>query len=494
MKKLWDGFHEYEMWRKAVAMFREFIRTFPTAFCGFIRSFVTTFCGFIRTFPSTFCGFIRTFPTTFCGFIRTFVTIFFGFIRTFVQKKGLLWIFVLGISGWSTVTILVLLKNRYETDSTTIGLSTAYLRWTNTFPSIAICLTKTQSGSEFQDAIKKRFGPKIPYVIIRSLYSYIFVNPNSINAASTACKKPNSCNFDIFELRREFFPTNCTVIFEKVYFREELQPDCEEIFKFHETEMGYCFLANNLLDYKSIEEMPLRYSSLEKHRNLRLILRRSPIYGYELYVNSPEDLPFFNALSYSISHEPQVHAFNVEEIDNHEGVIDEPVSQRKCKFPSESSVEGFPYSFSTCMSIIRSKFEMELCNCSLFSPQNRNESIFCGMLDLQCLDNAKLASRVKDYVGQNMACLPSCVEQQISLVGSQLDKNSSYMNQENVVDIQIASPPTARYHRTVTQTKLDLIVGIGSVVGLFFGASLLNLLEIISYFIKTVKTMVFAQL
>ncbi|XP_043646212.1 uncharacterized protein LOC122615280 isoform X1 [Drosophila teissieri] len=237
--------------------------------------------------------------------------------------------------------------------------------------------------------------------------------------------------------------------------------------------MGYCFLANNLLDYKSIEEMPLRYSSLEKHRNLRLILRPTTMYGYELYVNSPEDLPFFNALSYSISHEPQVHAFNVEEIDNHEGVIDEPVSQRKCKFPSESSVEGFPYSFSTCMSIIR------------------NDSIFCGMLDLNCLENAKLASRVKDYVGQNMACLPSCVEQQISLVGSQLDKNSSYKNQEQVVDIQIASPPTARYHRTVTQTKLDLIVGIGSVVGLFFGASLLNLLEIISYFIKTVKTMVF---
>ncbi|XP_039228512.1 uncharacterized protein LOC6531970 isoform X4 [Drosophila yakuba] len=464
MKKLWDGFHEYEMWRKAVAMFREFIRTFPTAFCGFIRSFVTTFCGFIRTFPSTFCGFIRTFPTTFCGFIRTFVTIFFGFIRTFVQKKGLLWIFVLGISGWSTVTILVLLKNRYETDSTTIGLSTAYLRWTNTFPSIAICLTKTQSGSEFQDAIKKRFGPKIPYVIIRSLYSYIFVNPNSINAASTACKKPNSCNFDIFELRREFFPTNCTVIFEKVYFREELQPDCEEIFKFHETEMGYCFLANNLLDYKSIEEMPLRYSSLEKHRNLRLILRRSPIYGCTSTALRifPSSMPCPTA--------------------SHTNPKYTPSTSRRLTITKASSTSLFPKGSASSQAKVPSRGFLT------------DESIFCGMLDLQCLDNAKLASRVKDYVGQNMACLPSCVEQQISLVGSQLDKNSSYMNQENVVDIQIASPPTARYHRTVTQTKLDLIVGIGSVVGLFFGASLLNLLEIISYFIKTVKTMVFAQL
>jgi len=62
-----------------------------------------------------------------------------------------------------------------------------------------------------------------------------------------------------------------------------------------------------------------------------------------MYVNSPEDLPFFNSLTYTISTDPTTYAFNVEEIHNHEGVIDEPISQRKCKFPSESSIEGFPY-------------------------------------------------------------------------------------------------------------------------------------------------------
>jgi len=44
------------------------------------------------------------------------------------------------------------------------------------------------------------------------------------------------------------FPTNCTECFKEIYFRGELVTDCEEIFKFHVTEMGYCFLANNLLD------------------------------------------------------------------------------------------------------------------------------------------------------------------------------------------------------------------------------------------------------
>ncbi|KQS63096.1 uncharacterized protein LOC6548124 [Drosophila erecta] len=425
----------------------------------------------------------------FCEFIRSFMTTFSGFLKSFVQKKGLLWIFVLGVSGWSTVTILVLLKNRYETDSTTIGVSTAYSRWINTFPSIAVCLTKTRVTTEFQYELQKYLGQNLSYTIAKTIYEYAFINPNNLNEKVASCKSP--CDVDITKLRREFFPTNCTEFFEKVYFRDELMPDCEEIFKFHETEMGYCFLANNLLDYKTIEDMPLRYSSLDKNRNLRLIFRQALIYAYELYVNSPEDLPFFNALSYGISNEPQIHAFNVEEIHNQEGVIDEPVSQRKCKFPSESSVEGFPYSFSTCMSVIRSQFEMELCNCTLFNPKDRNESIYCGIAATQCLERANLASKVKEYVGKNMVCLPSCVEQQISLVGSIMDTKNVYKNGEHVVEVQIASPPTARYHRSVTQTKLDLIVGIGSVVGLFFGASLLNLLEIISYFIRTVKTMIF---
>ncbi|XP_052838188.1 uncharacterized protein LOC128253644 isoform X6 [Drosophila gunungcola] len=384
------------------------------------------------------------------------VQAFIGFLLFFFRNKRLYWICVVLVSGWSMITIFILLKNRYETDSTSIGVSTAYIRWTNTFPSIGICLSKSRIINDFTAAVKKRFPGEKP------AYTYLF-------------------------------PMTCKDLFDEIYFAEKLMPDCELIFKFHELEMGYCFLANNLMDYESIEKMPLLYSSLDEYRNLRLVLKSGLVYRYDLYVNSPEDLPYFNAVTYAITDDPMIHSFNVEEIHNDENVIYEPVSQRLCKFPTESSIKGLPYSFSICMSIIRSEIEMKICNCTLFSHKDSSSKNYCGVKEISCLESGKLAEKVKDYVGSNMACLPSCVEQQISAVGSREKRygSESDKTEGHVVEIEIASPPTARYYRTVTQTKLDLIVGIGSVIGLFFGASLLNLLEIMSYFFKKCKTIAF---
>ncbi|XP_016990351.1 uncharacterized protein LOC108052479 isoform X2 [Drosophila rhopaloa] len=415
-----------------------------------------------------------------------------GFLLFFVKNKRLYWTFVIIVSGWSMITIFILLKNRYETDSTSIGVSTSYSRWTNTFPSIGICLSKARITDDFTDAVNKRFpGGKQPYTYVRTLYDYLFINPNNLYIKPDHCKELNStCGVDILEMRRELFPTSCRDFLDKIYFAGKLLPDCEKIFKFHELEMGYCFLANNLMDYESTEKMPLLYSSLDKYRNLRLVLKSGLVYRYDLYVHSPEDLPYFNAVTYAINEEPMIHSFNVEEIHNHDGVIYEPVSQRLCKFPSESSIKGLPYSFSICMSLIRSEIEMKICNCTLFSHKDFSAMNYCGVKEISCLETGKLAEKVKNYVGNNIVCLPSCVEQQISPVGSREKRSKIDETEGHVVEIEIASPPAARYYRTVTQTKLDLIVGIGSVIGLFFGASLLNLLEIISFFFKKFKTMV----
>ncbi|KAH8401846.1 hypothetical protein KR009_008243, partial [Drosophila setifemur] len=400
----------------------------------------------------------------------------------------LFWVLVLLISGWNMFNIFIVMKNRYETDSTSIGVSTAYSRWTNTFPSIGICLAKNRITSEFSDAVKRRFPGESPsFSYTRTLYDYLFINPNNLYLKADFCKNLNStCGVDILDMRRELFANSCTKFIEKVFFAEKLFPDCEQIFKFHELEMGYCFLANNLIDYGSIEEMPLRYSSLDKYRNLRLVLKSNLVYRYDLFINSPEDLPYFNAVSYTITADPSVHSFNVEEIYNSNDVINEPISQRMCKFPSESNVEGISYSFSICMSIIRSEIEMRLCNCTLFDQKYQSKCVASSYIFIFFIISGNLAARVKNYVGYNMACLPSCMEQQISFVGSREIERKDYDN-TNVVEIEIASPPTARYYRTVTQTKLDLIVGIGSVIGLFFGASLLNLLEIISMIISYLK-------
>ncbi|XP_034141911.1 uncharacterized protein LOC117592329 [Drosophila guanche] len=407
--------------------------------------------------------------------------------RTNCSKHGIFfWICVIILSLWNMATIFMLMKNRSDTDSTSIGVTTSYISWINTFPAVSICLSKNRITKEFSETVKRSSadGHSPSYTYIRTLYDYLFINPNNLYLKEEYCKDFNStCGVDIVAMRKALFASSCTEFMEKIYFSEKLLPNCEEIFKFHELEMGYCFLANNLIDYQSIDKMPLVYSSLDEFRNLRLVLRNGLIYRYDLYIHSPENQPYFNALAYTITSDPSVHSFNVEGIENNHDVIEEPVSQRMCKFDTETSDNDVLYSFSTCMSKIRSEIEMNLCNCTLFN--HSKNSIDCSVKLYKIL-SGNLAARVISRVSSNMACLPSCMEQQISYVGSR-EKNHNDYGDSNMVEIEITSPPTAKYFRTVTQTKLDLVVAIGSVIGLFIGASLLNILEVISIIFSKIK-------
>lgn len=47
------------------------------------------------------------------------------------------------------------------------------------------------------------------------------------------------------------------------------------------------------------------------------------------------------------------------------------------------------------------------------------------------------------------------------------------------IRIDIQDMPSMRYQRNVAKSQLDLVVAVGGVIGLFFGASLLSLVEIV---------------
>lgn len=52
-------------------------------------------------------------------------------------------------------------------------------------------------------------------------------------------------------------------------------------------------------------------------------------------------------------------------------------------------------------------------------------------------------------------------------------------SQMGELKINIQNIPSMRYKRNVAKTQLDLVVAVGGVIGLFFGASLLSLVEIV---------------
>lgn len=54
-----------------------------------------------------------------------------------------------------------------------------------------------------------------------------------------------------------------------------------------------------------------------------------------------------------------------------------------------------------------------------------------------------------------------------------------YQKYTSTVTIQIQNPPSLRFIRNVSHTPLDFVVNIGGIIGLFFGASIISLAEMV---------------
>lgn len=76
-------------------------------------------------------------------------------------------------------------------------------------------------------------------------------------------------------------------------------------------------------------------------------------------------------------------------------------------------------------------------------------------------------------------CLPSCTEHEIRVIGKQSeieDRNS------RSVMFKLLALPTQRYRRQIVREKLDIVVSVGGILGLFMGASILSLVELVYFF------------
>ncbi|CAH1958702.1 unnamed protein product [Acanthoscelides obtectus] len=89
--------------------------------------------------------------------------------------------------------------------------------------------------------------------------------------------------------------------------------------------------------------------------------------------------------------------------------------------------------------------------------------------------NRLLCAKGFEKQGLVCDCVPSCFEPEYNVVS--LTKESSAMPSKISVGIQ--SLPTARFRRIVLKSKLDLVVSIGGTAGLFIGASLLSIVELV---------------
>ncbi|XP_067626875.1 pickpocket protein 11 [Eurosta solidaginis] len=376
--------------------------------------------------------------------------------------------------------IFILMLKRYFFDSISIAVETSFLHWNITFPSVTFCLSKNRSNAEVIEFTKQH---NINY--IKNIHNYLFITPININTKDYYCKGLNStCGVDIHIARKILLTQFCDAIMAKVTYLDDEYRNCEEIFKFHELEMGYCFVANNIIDFPNIDALPLRFSSLAPRKSIKIFLRAALFWKYEMYVHSNEDIPYFGMLSHSLGQDNIRYLYDIEEMQNSADVKTESFKKRKCKFPHEM-VYGSPYkySFSSCMSDLRIVLELKHCNCTLYISPKKYFNYYCDFLGILCVSRADITTKAKQISREKYICYPSCSELKLQFVGSNEIIKTSY-SEFTEVEIKVQNTPSLRCVRSVTQTQLDLIVSAGGVLGLFAGTSMLSAIEILYFSLK----------
>lgn len=147
-----------------------------------------------------------------------------------------------------------------------------------------------------------------------------------------------------------------------------------------------------------------------------------------------------------------------------------------------------PYTRASCMSACRQEYLIKYCNCTvgfLFPTANKPE---CNVTGLICLinyneifnDEKVLNNEYFDENEQGIecSCLPECSRIEYAVTMSPI-YDMKAINEEFVkIDVHYASPIMMKYRTDVTFSWLDLVVGFGGILGLFFGCSLLSGAEI----------------
>lgn len=150
---------------------------------------------------------------------------------------------------------------------------------------------------------------------------------------------------------------------------------------------------------------------------------------------------------------------------------------RGCRFPDEPISSNLRnYSFANCMNEMLALEEIKICNCTT-DPRFVHQSRVCTLLDKDCLFSGKITHLIRERQSNTPSiCLPTCIEMIIKDIGKDM---KTYSDNEVRVGVEILQLPYIRYRRRLSSSIMDLVVCVGGIAGLFFGASVVNLAEFV---------------
>ncbi|KAI8121738.1 pickpocket protein 19 [Lucilia cuprina] len=413
--------------------------------------------------------------------------------------ERIFWFICVVISAFGSYVLI----SQYQRDFNSRAVSIVYESLPSThsinFPTVAACdmYNKYEALPNLIDFVEELDGPdakdysyEIENFISFLVYPYIYREGNIKSWCKVKCC--TECPKDNLRDLYHRFKTNCSDFFQ--YCEFSLKPfDCCKYFLPLVTPHGNCFMLNSLLNNKRgsptwfnneldpmtdtaklkiVTKMPTQVSIMNEED-----VPHDALPGYKIEANKPGQDKTFQIFMQTMINDPDVR--------------DIAPAFRQCRFPDEllPDTSYKAYSFSTCFVDCLRVHQMNECNCSVFSvmPEKNANYKDCDLEGFLCLE--KLILVRPD--GRNLLpwakskytceCLPSCTESDFKVVFDYQQKiNAS--NPYLTISVTMPEFATERYRRQALRTRLDVVVTIGGILGLFLGASILSGIEFLYYF------------
>ncbi|XP_049871017.1 sodium channel protein Nach-like [Pectinophora gossypiella] len=384
--------------------------------------------------------------------------------------KRIFWLSILILCCLGASSVLQGALGLYSGDLVSYSVETDYLKWETPFPAVTVC--------ENYDAVRMKSvltREKLSTNLAMFVKETCFYSVSYCGRLCSTCK-PGSCMADFQQLTHKL-RLNCSQLLTDCSWGGENFYCCDRFLPL-ETEYGTCYTFNSQLTSKDKQLL-----KISRRAGLPDLLFATP-YSVLLRLHAPDE-----AVSASMDNVlGRVNSLLTQPTD-FEAIIkaEQTVSDvsmrsveqslRGCLYhherPAFAHLWPFTdYTYSTCIYYCRAIEQMELCNCTHhFMPKLKGVAT-CDIHGMFCLyENSK------ELLTVDCKCPMGCEEilyKVTHIFNGQRDKK-----QGSRVRVRFVQQPSLRVRRQTIRGVLGLVVDIGGVGGVFFGASLLSVVEIV---------------
>ncbi|XP_063821170.1 sodium channel protein Nach-like [Ostrinia nubilalis] len=382
---------------------------------------------------------------------------------------------------WIAVATILRYYNHYQENTIRFTTRTDYLDWNTTFPAISLCeMANVEKVFMQSEKLKENANGKLDHYI-REITFFT----GTCHSCVSTCEEEPICTLNYSQII-PLFRAKCKDMFMSCFWNG-IPFDCCNNFLPIPTEYGTCYSINSL-HTKNQQLVHLTSSTQHELVSLEVILS----HDYEVFLHSPEDIPFWN-MEYDrrmvmVYGSQATVIFSIMDIINEPEVAMTTPEVRRCRFIEEvpeNYLAYNKYSYSVCITQCRIDAQLELCNCTHHLSPIQYKDRYCDLEGLKCLTNnydilSKLQVPDTNRTGLECDCLPSCTEPDYNVVTKKFIEPRKEVKAGTTKFI-LSNRPYERLTRQVARTPLDLVVAMGNCFGLCFGGSLLSIVEVVYY-------------